>query len=67
MIEAENKLRAHSEAFEKELNQVILISTVEKEYWDSLPKEIDRIVNVQNRGQFITAELKSKEDLRNNL
>ena len=67
LIEAENKLRAHSEAFEKELNQVILISTVEKEYWDSLPKEIDRIVNVQNRGQFITAELKSKEDLRNNL
>ena len=67
LIEAENKLGAHSEAFEKELNQVILISTVEKEYWDSLPKEIDRIVNVQNRGQFITAELKSKEDLRNNL
>ena len=24
-------------------------------------------MNVQNRGQFITAELKSKEDLRNNL
>ena len=67
LIEAENKLGAHTAAFENELNQVILISAVEKEYWDSLPKEIDRIVNVQNRGQFITAELKSKEDLRNNL
>ena len=67
LIEAENKLGAHTTAFENELNQVILISAVEKEYWDSLPKEIDRIVNVQNRGQFITAELKSKEDLRNNL
>ena len=67
LIEAENKLGAHTAAFENELNQVILISVVEKEYWDSLPKEIDRIVNVQNRGQFITAELKSKEDLRNNL
>ena len=67
LIEAENKLGAHTAAFENELNQVILISAVEKEYWDSLPKEIDRVVNVQNRGQFITAELKSKEDLRNNL
>ena len=67
LMEAENKLGAHTAAFENELNQVILISAVEKEYWDSLPKEIDRIVNVQNRGQFITAELKSKEDLRNNL
>ena len=67
LIEAENKLRTHIEAFEKELNQVTLISDVEKGYWESLPKEIDRIVNVQNRGQFITAELKSKEDLRNNL
>ena len=67
LIEAENKLRTHIEVFEKELNQVTLISGVEKEYWESLPKEIDRIVNVQNRGQFITAELKSKEDLRNNL
>ena len=67
LIEADNKLGAHTAAFENELNQVILISAVEKEYWDGLPKEIDRIVNVQNRGQFITAELKSKEDLRNNL
>ena len=67
LIEAENKLRTHIEVFEKELNQVTLISDVEKGYWESLPKEIDRIVNVQNRGQFITAELKSKEDLRNNL
>ena len=67
LIEAENKLQAHIEAFDKELNQVSLISDPEKIYWESLPKEIDRIVNVQNRGQFITAELKSKEELRNNL
>lgn len=67
LVEAQNKLQTHIEAFEKELNQVSLISDIEKIYWESLPKEIDRIVNVQNRGQFITAELKSKEELRNNL
>ena len=40
LIEAENKLGAHIQtAFENELNQVILISAVEKEYWDSLPKK----------------------------
>ena len=67
LIEAENKLQSHMKSFNTELNQVSVISPVEKEYWDNLPQEIDKVINVQNRGQFITAELKSKEDLRNNL
>jgi len=67
LIEAENKLKSHKGSFDTELKQVSVISTVEKEYWDNLPEEIDKIINVQNRGQFITAELKSKEDLRNGL
>jgi len=67
LIEAENKLQSHMKSFDTELNQVSVISPAEKEYWDNLPQEIDRVINVQNRGQFITAELKSKEDLRNGL
>ena len=67
LIEAENKLQSHKGTFDNELKQVSIISPVEKDYWDNLPQEIDKIINVQNRGQFITAELKSKEDLRNNL
>ncbi len=67
LIEAENKLKSHKDSFDTELKQVSVISPVEKEYWDNLPKEIDKIINVQNRGQFITAELKNKEDLRNGL
>ncbi|MFL2479191.1 MAG: Wzz/FepE/Etk N-terminal domain-containing protein, partial [Verrucomicrobiales bacterium] len=67
LIEAENKLKSHKETFDTELKQVSIISPVEKDYWDNLPQEIDTVINVQNRGQFITAELKSKEDLRNSL
>jgi len=67
LIEAENKLKSHKNIFDTELAQVSVISPIEKEYWDNLPKEIDKIINVQNRGQFITQELKSKEDLRNSL
>ncbi len=67
LIEAENKLQSHKDSFDTELKQVSVISAVEKDYWDNLPQEIDKVINVQSRAQFLTAELKSKEDLRNGL
>ena len=67
LIEAKNKLQSHKDIFDTELAQVSVISPIEKDYWDNLPKEIDKVINVQSRSQFISAELNSKEDLRNNL
>ena len=63
-IEITESIKSSNNFFSTSELRDLLFHTQEHRF--TLP-QIDKVINVQSRAQFLTAELKSKEDLRNGL